>query len=43
MSPLEPVRLLQAVTDCRGVTHITAQGRFGGGTLALEQVLSAED
>jgi len=43
MSPLEPVRLLQAVTDCRGVTHITAQALFGGGNLGVEEMLSTED
>src|SRR5215469_7449146 len=32
-----------AVTDCRGVTHITARGLPCGASVAVEQVLSAED
>jgi len=33
----------KGVTDCRGVTHITARALFCGGNLAVEQMLSAED
>ena len=33
----------KTLTDCRGVTHITAQALFGGGNLGVEEMLSTED